>query len=127
MKHTLIALVLALTMLSWGQTSSKQKSETGSPEATAGCCHKMADMKDGACCNHKEAASESMPCCAGKDSKSCMKDGKEQSAGSCCKGEHANSCEHMSSDSGDKGECCAAGHCGMNHNHGDSAPATPSK
>lgn len=100
MKHKILALVLALTAMSWAQ--SVIPTEPSAPQKSAAkcaCCDKMAsaDSKDGgmSCSRHsasskdgKEAASccggkEAMSCCSGKDSKSCMKEAKN--AASCCK------------------------------------------
>jgi hypothetical protein len=96
MKHKLLALVLALTAVSWAQTAT-QTAASDQPQSTekvkCACCDKMAsaDSKDAKmcarhgkhakgkdCCARKEAAS-----CCGKDGKSCMKDDK--AAASCCK------------------------------------------
>jgi len=130
MKHAFIALTLALTMLSWGQTKSNSKpAEAGSPDsaAKAGCCQNMADMKDGSCCAHKSAADgqsmsccsgKDMSCCSGKDGKACMKDSKDQTAqAGCCNGDHAKGC--CTGESGDKAgmACCNGGQCGAKHDH----------
>src|SRR5579862_3539529 len=92
MKHRLFAVILALTVMSWAQTSTQTTpSPTPAPtdKAKPSCCEKMANgskdagaacmrHKDGkemaSCCGGKDAAS----CCGGKDAKVCMKDGKCQ-------------------------------------------------
>ena len=96
MKHKILALILALTVVSWAQTATQNPADSaGSTEkAKCGCCDKMASAdakgdkmscprhaaKNGkemaSCCGGKEG------CCVGKDAKACMKDAK---AGSCCK------------------------------------------
>jgi hypothetical protein len=101
MKHKMLALVLALTVVSWAQTSAPNASadpqQNAAPEkAKAGCCDKMdsAGSKDAMICSrHGEhskdakasccAGKKAKSCCAGKDGKSCMKDDKN--AASCCK------------------------------------------
>ena len=104
MRYKMLALILALTVLSWAQTatqtpaSTPQQSTAPADKAKCGCCDKMtaADSKDApACCAHhdmqakdgKETASgkSAMSCCSGKDAKSCMRSGKEKTATSCCK------------------------------------------
>ena len=102
MKHKMLALILALTVVSWAQTSTQTapadpQQNTAPEKAKCACCDKMAsanakDAKMGcsrhgkhakddktSCCAGKEAKS----CCGGKDGMSCMKDGKD--AASCCK------------------------------------------
>lgn len=105
MKYKTIALMLALTVMTWAQTSTQtapsapQQSTAPVDKAKAGCCDKMgsADAKEGhascarmkaeggkemaSCCAGKDAAAS---CCAGKDAKSCMKGDKGKMAGSCC-------------------------------------------
>ena len=100
MKPNFLALILALTVVSWAQTatetnSSAPQQSTAPEKAKCACCDKMAssDSKDAhAACmrNHggKDMASccaskDEKSCCAGKDANSCMKGDK--TAGSCCK------------------------------------------
>jgi len=104
MKHKMIALILALTVMSWAQTTTQtspttpQQSTTPAEKGKCPCCDKMstADAKEGpACCAHhadngaagKEVAScctgeGAKSCCGGKDAKSCMRNGKDKAA--CC-------------------------------------------
>lgn len=97
MKHKLLALILALTLVSWAQTATPT-APADQPKSTeqekCACCDKMAsadakgakmcarhskDAKHGAgCCDGKEGMS-----CCGKDGHSCMKD--KQAAAACCK------------------------------------------
>src|SRR5579862_6089918 len=97
MKSKIFALILALTVVSWAQTSSQaapsDSTQSSAPEKTkTSCCDKMnangascprhgkRDAKDMAsCCGGKEMKS----CCGDKDAKSCMKDDK--TAAGCCK------------------------------------------
>jgi len=102
MKHKLIALILALTVVSWAQTtpSTPQQSSAPAEKGKCPCCDKMAsadsknahascdhhmkhtgDGKEMAgCCSDKDKDAKS--CCAGSDAKSCMKGDKDKSA--CC-------------------------------------------
>ncbi|HTT19449.1 MAG TPA: hypothetical protein VMG82_10910 [Candidatus Sulfotelmatobacter sp.] len=98
MKSKMLALILALTVISWAQTAtqttpSTAQQSTAPEKAKCACCDKMSDAKGGqgacmhnhggkdmaSCCNGKDEKS----CCGGKDAKSCMKDDK--TAASCCK------------------------------------------
>jgi hypothetical protein len=111
MKFKMIALVLALTLMSWAQTatqtapSAPQQSTVPAEKAKCPCCDKMAnaDTKDApACCTHHDMRGHTMDakdskemasCCAGKGAKSgdckegmaCMKNDKDKAAASCCK------------------------------------------
>jgi hypothetical protein len=96
MKHKLLAVILALTVVAWAQTATQSapdsQNATSTEKPKCGCCDKVAsaDMKDGkmSCPRHSKGGKETTSCCgekgccAGKDAKSCMKDAK---AGSCCK------------------------------------------
>jgi hypothetical protein len=104
MKHKMIALILALTVMSWAQTatptapSTPQQSNVPADKKCP-CCDKLAaaDTKDtAACCARngqhakqgKEMASccagtEAKSCCSGSDAKSCVKNGKDNTA-ACC-------------------------------------------
>lgn len=98
MKSKIFALILALTVVSWAQTSNQtapsDSTQNSAPadKAKASCCDKMGangascprhgkkDAKDMAsCCGGKEMKS----CCGGKDATCCMKDDK--TAAGCCK------------------------------------------
>ena len=101
MKFKTLALILAVTVMSWAQTatqapSAPQQSTVAKDKAKCSCCDKMAagDAKDThACCAHhdmnakdsKEMASgkDTMSCCSGKEAKSCNR--KDKGAASCCK------------------------------------------
>lgn len=126
MKHKVFALILAVTVVSFAQTSiqptpSAPSGSTSTEKAKCACCGKMAaDAKDGhaacmrqgkgdakdmaSCCAGKEATS----CCGGKDAKSCMKGDK--TAASCCKdgcgkGNMATCCDRKAAKGCGKG-CC---------------------
>jgi hypothetical protein len=121
MKHKVFALILALTVVSWAQTStpatpSAPADNTATEKAKCACCGKMAaSAKDGhaACMRHgkgdaKDMASccagkEGSSCCGGKDAKSCMKD---KTAASCCKDKKASCC------GGKPGKGCGKDCCG---------------
>jgi hypothetical protein len=102
MKYKMIALILALTVITWAQTattapSTPQPSTASGEKAKCSCCDKMAaaDTKDVlACCarhgKHADKSKEAASCCKGKDA-------------SCCAGKDANSCM--------KGDKTAAGCC----------------
>lgn len=126
MKYKMLALILALSVLSWAQTatpaapSTPQQNAAPADKSNCPCCKKMAatDAKAGATCcarhsmegkdkDGKEMASGAMACMkSGKDaSASCCKDAcsketcaKDKTAAACC----GNSCEK----SGMKG-CCS--------------------
>jgi hypothetical protein len=126
MKHTVLALILALAVASWAQTatqttpSTPEQNTTPADKAKCACCDKMAaDAKGGhaacmrqgqtahakemaSCCAGKDAAS----CCGGKDAKSCMKD--EKSSASCCKGKDGMKCDRKDA------KACGKGCCGSN-------------
>ena len=102
MKCKLIAVVLALTVMSWAQTATQAAPSTTPQQSTAPadkdkcpCCEKMAsaDAKDAhSCCAHHDMKAGDMKagdmkgmascckdkasCCDGKDAKSCMRAGK---------------------------------------------------
>lgn len=134
MKSKILALILALTVVSWAQTatqttpSDSTKSSVPTDKAKASCCDKMGangascprhgkkDAKDMAsCCGDKEMKS----CCGGKDAKSCMKDdknaagcckdgcGKDKTAKACCGGKECGKdcCSSMKSDKTAR-NCC---------------------
>lgn len=101
MKLRILALTLVLSLVAWAQTSPPSPSapnSTPAPEAK-GCCHHMADQKDGkGCCHHDAAEGKDAMACCGKD-KCDMKAGK-----SCCEGKDMKSCMKQGKDG-----CCAEG------------------
>lgn len=130
MKHKMLALILALTVVSWAQTAT-QTAPSGSQPSTApekakcACCDKMAssDSKDAhAACMQKHGGEDMASCCSGKDgksccagngAKSCMKDGKTAGSGGkdCCARENdktASCCDRKSGKECGKG-CCRPG------------------
>jgi hypothetical protein len=128
MKSKVLALILAITVISWAQTAapttpSTPQQGTASEKAKSACCDKMSDAKSGhAACMRNHAGNDMASCCAGKngkpcrgdkDAKSCMKDDK--TAASCCKdccgkekGKTASCCEK------NVGKECGKGCCGGN-------------
>jgi len=107
MKYRMLALILALTVVSWAQTAtqttpSNPQQSTAPEKSQCACCDKMAssDAKDArAACMGKHDGKEMASCCAGKDAKSCcggedakscMKDGK---MADCCKGQRRDECD----------------------------------
>jgi len=120
MKCKILAVVLALTVMSWAQTAtqatpSTPQQSTAPADKKGSCCDKMAatDAKDAhACCAHHDTQTkdgkEIASCCAGKDAKSdgkdtmaCMKADKDKTAtascgdcssGDCCSKDHEKGC-----------------------------------
>lgn len=119
MKHKMLALILALTVVSWAQEATQTAPATpqqSTEKAKCACCDKTAsaDAK-GECCAHhdhamgsgeKDAMScsrkDGKSCCGGKDAQSCMKGdkgascckdcGKDKTASSCCGGKCEKDC-----------------------------------
>jgi len=121
MKYKMLALILALTVVSWAQTETQNtpstpQQSTAPEKAKCACCDKMAasDSKDAhAACMQKHDGKEMASCCAGKDEKSCcggkdamscMKDGK---MADCCKGKNGMKCDRKAGKDGGKG-CCGS-------------------
>lgn len=138
MKPKLIVLILALTALSWAQTTTPVPSaeQNSTPaKASCPCCEKMAsaDQKAMDCCKHHDASGKEgkeMKCCASKDGKdaSCCsgKDAKcskdDKASASCCATAKPGEGQEMSccakdNKNGAKG-CCSDSQCGK-HDHGD--------
>src|SRR5215475_11578829 len=101
MKHKMLALILALTLVSCAQTAT-QAAPSGAQQSTTpekakcACCDKMAssDSKDAhAACMRKNGGKDMASCCSGKDAKSCMKDSKMAGSGckDCCAKENVKS------------------------------------
>lgn len=133
MKHKLLALILALTVVSWAQEATQTAPATpqqSTEKAKCSCCDNTASADAKSCCgNHDHAMAsgdmkgmscsrkDGKSCCGGKDAKSCMKGengqscckdcGKDKTASSCCGGK----CE--------KGCCKKMEKAGMNCCHGD--------
>ena len=131
MKYKLVSLILALTIVSWAQsTNSTQASATDktTAESKCACCDKMSSKSESGehnhACMHASAkdGKEAAPCCAGKDEASCCngKDGK-----ACMKTASADCCGKKCTDmkdccSGKEGKksahnCCGSGQCGHEH------------
>jgi hypothetical protein len=130
MKHKMLALVLALTVVSWAQnatqTTPADPQQNSSSDKKCACCDKMAsaDSKDGqvACQRHGHHSGDAkdMSCCGGKDAKSCMKAdktgssckeecAKAQAASASCGKECGKQCEKCCSSA--KGEKASMGCC----------------
>ena len=123
MKHKLLVLFLALTVMSWAQSTTPnqtpapdQKTAPADAKPACPCCDKMADHtamhKDMDCCKQHDASTkddkEAMSCCSEKDAKSEM---------SCCGGKDAKACMKKDGAKDDKSSasCCANGKCGEGH------------
>jgi hypothetical protein len=115
MKYRRLALILALTVVSWAQTATQTTPSTPqTPETKCACCDKMvaSDSQDAhVACMGKHDGKEMASCCAGKDeksccgkdAKSCMKDAK---MADCCKGKDGMKCDRKA------GKDCGNGCCG---------------
>src|ERR1019366_3589499 len=115
MKYKMIALILALTVVSWAQIanqnapSTPQQSTVPADKAKCPCCDKMAadSTKDAhACCAHHDMS--------GKDAKSCMRTGKDKAAASCCK----DGCSKDSCGKDKTAAACCGGSCGKDSKKG---------
>jgi hypothetical protein len=128
MKSKMLALILALTVISWAQTAtqgttSTQQQDTATQNAKSACCDKMSDAKGGhAACMRNHDGKDMASCCAGKDGKSCCS-GKD--AQSCMKDDkNAASCKDCCGKEKDKtafccqknGKECGKGCCGGDQN-----------
>jgi len=120
MKFRMLALILALTIVSWAQTATQNTPATpqqSTEKVKCACCDKMAasDSKDAhAACMRQHEGKETASCCAGKDEKSCC-DGKDAKScmkggkiADCCKGEDGMNCDRKA------GKDCGKGCCGSN-------------
>jgi hypothetical protein len=135
-KFKLTALLLALTVASWAQTTTQTPpapapQEKAAPQAKtdcAACCEKMASAKEGqSCCRHEMAGKDdkAMSCCKGenasaccegkdKEAKSCMKGDKDKATaacGDCCK-DHEKGCCSQKKDDKTSMNCCGDKQCG---------------
>jgi hypothetical protein len=136
MKFKALAMILALTVVSYAQTATqaappatKDQSTQSDTKTDASSCQKMMEGKDGSCCKHDMAAKdakEAMGCCGGKDAKSCkkMKGDKMAAAcgdGTCCGKDMKDCCKPGSADEKKMAmACCGGSQCGMgHHDHGE--------
>ena len=152
MKLKICVLILALTVMSWAQSTTAnqaappdQKSAAPDGKPACPCCDKMAsadhadqhkgmracmqhaasskDAKETTpCCSDKEAKGE-MACCGGKDAKACVKGDKSSAA--CC-GECAEGNEMACCSGKDGGAaspgCCGGNRCGKHEHHEHATP-----
>jgi hypothetical protein len=113
MKFRIIALILALSVLSWTQTTSQpapdatpsQNAPAADTKAGCDCCQKTAssgDKEAAACCQNMKDGKCDMAACKDKDKDgmACMKGDKTNGAakacaeGKCCGGEHHGKSRH---------------------------------
>jgi hypothetical protein len=152
MKFKLCVLSLALTVVSWAQSTTPNQTaapeqNTSSPDGKSACpcCDKMAsadhadqhkgmqacmhhaasskDAKETtSCCSDKEAKGE-MACCGGKDAKACVK-GDKSSAACCGKCAEGHEMACCSGKDGDAAShgCCGGKQCGKHEHHEPPAP-----
>ena len=123
MKYRILAMILALTVASWAQTSnSNPASQSATPDKQCACCDnaKAGDASSESshsCCKHQSKSGKPMgascsrkdgKCCSG-DAKSCMQ--TEKKGRGCCvdcgKDKTAKSCEKNCGKTCGKG-CCAS-------------------
>ncbi len=117
MRYKMFALILALTVATWAQTSNQvtpatsQQSTAPAAKAKCACCDKMAatDSKDAqSCCAHHD-----MKAGDGKDAMSCMKSGSDKPAPSCCKDSCSkDGCSKDSCTKDRTASACCGGKCG---------------
>jgi hypothetical protein len=124
MKYKMLALILALTVVSWAQTatqtspSSPQQSTVPADKAKCACCDKMAagDTKEAhSCCAHHDIQAkdgkETASCCGGTDAKSCMRNDQDKTAScskdSCGKDKTATACCNGTCDKNGGKSCCS--------------------
>jgi hypothetical protein len=112
MRYKMFALILALTVATWAQTSTQvspaapEQSTAPAAKEKCACCDKMAatDSKDAhSCCAHHDMKADS-----GKDAMSCMKSASDKTAASCCK----DGCSKDSCAKDKTASACCAGKCG---------------
>ena len=112
MRYKMFALILALTVATWAQTSNQvtpvapQQSTAPAARAKCACCDKMAatDSKDAqSCCAHHDMKAD-----AGKDAMSCMKGANDKTAASCCK----DGCSKDSCAKDKTASACCGAKCG---------------
>jgi len=134
MKFKFIALVLALTVASWAQSTNSTQTPAAtdkpSAETKCACCDKISSTAKTEPSEHKHACmhanakdgKEAASCCTGKADASCCneKDGKScantTSAG-CCGEKCTDMKDCCAAKEGKKTahNCCGAGHCGHTH------------
>src|SRR5512141_565907 len=106
MKFKMVALFLALSLVTWAQTATPNPpSGQDAPKAgCANCCKHMAGDQDKdthGCCHDMHA--KNATCCSGKDGKGCMgKDGN-----SCMKADSATASGEKCCDMKDGKSCCS--------------------
>ena len=102
MKYKMAALILALTVAAWAQTTptTPHQSTVPADKAKCACCDKMAptDTKDAhaSCARNMKASADGKDmgsCCGGKDAKSCMKGDKDKTASAQCGEKCSKQCE----------------------------------
>jgi len=135
MKYKMLASIVALTVVTWAQTSNSnptsatQPSTSPAEKSRRACCDQMAvagAKQAHFCCAHHDMndkdSKEKASCCAEKDAKSsdskhamsCMKNGKDASAASCCK----EGCSKESCGKDKTAATCCDGSCGKDGEKG---------
>lgn len=119
MKYKMLALVIALTVMSWAQTAPQNKipnrpqNSAPAAEVKCPCCDKMAagGMK---CVHHDMQAKnskemEAMP--GGKEGMSCMRNKQEATASCCGKDCEKDKCRKASSSKDKTAAACCGNRC----------------
>jgi hypothetical protein len=149
MKRNLIAILLALTVMSWAQSTTPsqtpapdQKTAPADTKPACACCDETASgdhssmYKDMKACMHHDAKDrkEAMACyggkdanhaaCCGKDAKACSKDGKTMACcadGKCAEGCETACCSAKDGETASHG-CGGGNSCGKHDHHQHAAP-----
>jgi hypothetical protein len=123
MKYKMMALILALTVMTWAQTATQTTPPAPQPgteqvdKDKCPCCDKMGatNTKDAHASHmhHDMSAKDGKgmaSCCGDKDAMSCMKGDKDKPTDSCCGGKDAKSC--MQGDKDKTAASCCGDKCG---------------
>ena len=135
MKYKVIALILALTISSWAQSTSPSSPDQkpADSKTTCSCCAKTDSANQSepnqakhSCVKKTEDGKEVMACCADKDAKACSgetccKHGEKDAASCCAKAADGQAMACCSGKDGAAKDCCGGNQCGK-HDHEHTAP-----
>jgi len=140
MKSKLTALVLALTVMSWAQTTTQtapaapEQGNASSEKGACPCCDKKASAEakaENSCCGHHAAANKDgkdPACCHGKDkgsccdAKSCVR-GKDKTLAACNSEKCGKDCKDCTKSC--RTSCKKADKTAMNDNTGQRSSVDP--
>jgi hypothetical protein len=134
MKYRVVALVLALAITSWAQSTNSSDQKPADAKTTCACCAKgdTANQSDPnqakhACMKKTEDGKEVMACCAGKDAKACSgetccKPGEKDAASCCAKTADGQAMACCSGKDGAAKDCCGGNQCGKHDPHEHNTP-----